>query len=73
MKSSIKIIKRKRDAEETKAKTSESDDKVAEPSAREITRTVKNWITEFKERKSNQSRSLPVLAALRQEPASPEL
>ena len=71
MKSSVKIVKRKQAEEATQANTPEAD-KPAEPSARDITRTVKGWITEFKQRKSTQSHSFPGLAGIATEPASRE-
>ena len=64
MKSSIKIIKRKQDAESNDLNTSKPE-KSVEPSTREMVSTVKSWIAELQQRKREQSSSfsqLPVIA-----------
>ncbi len=50
MKSSIKIIKRKRDDQPQESKPSESEDSV-ERGTREIVSTVKSWIAELQQKK----------------------
>ena len=58
MKSSIKIIKRKRDEGSNDLKTSTAEESV-ERSTREMVTTVKSWIVELQQRKRTQSHSLP--------------
>jgi hypothetical protein len=53
MKSSIKIIKLKRDEDPKDFKTSESENSV-ERNTREIVSTVKSWIAELQQRKRAQ-------------------
>jgi hypothetical protein len=69
MKSAIRIVKRKQ-AEDIVIADSPTAEKPTESSAREITRTVKGWITEFKQRKNTQSHSFPGRVAIATEPAS---
>ena len=53
LKSQIKLIKRSREIVPTD-RTAPSESKSVEPSAREITSVIKNWIADFKERKHSQ-------------------
>jgi hypothetical protein len=68
MKSSIKIIKRKRDEDVKESKTS-AGEKSVERSRREMVSTVKSWITELQERKSAQAHSLFHLVVTTKAPA----
>jgi hypothetical protein len=64
VKSSIKIIKRKREEDSNDLKASE-EKKPVEPSTREMVSTVKSWIAELQKRKRAQVHSfshLPVTA-----------
>jgi len=69
VKSSIKIIKRKRDEDSNDLKASEEKTPV-EPSTREIVSTVKSWIAELQQRKSVQRRSFSQLPVIATDPAS---
>ena len=62
MKSSIKIIKRKRDGKAKDSETAESE-KPVERGTREMVSTVKSWIAELQQRKSGQTRSFSPLTA----------
>ena len=68
MKSSIKIIKRKRDEDANDLKTSEGENSV-ERSTREMVRTVKSWIAELQERKRAQAHSFSRLTVTTTAPA----
>lgn len=70
MKSSIKIIKRKRDENSNDLKTSEVEKKSVERSTREMVSTVKTWIAEIQQRKRAQSQSLSHLTVFATTPAS---
>jgi hypothetical protein len=63
MKSSIKIIKQKRDEDSTELKTSEGE-KSVEQSTREMVTTVKSWIVELQQRKRAQASSFPQPSAV---------
>jgi len=52
LKSQIKVIKRNREIILT-ARPAPSESKPVEPSAREISNVIKNWIAESRKRKSN--------------------
>ena len=62
VKSSIRVIKRRRDADESDFKTSEDEISV-ERSTREMVSTVKSWIAELQERKRAQAHSFSPLTA----------
>ena len=64
MRSSIKIIKHKRDQDSIDLKPAESE-KSVEQSTREMVSTVKSWVAELQQRKRAQALvfpSLPVIA-----------
>jgi hypothetical protein len=63
MKSSIKIIKRKRDEDSIDLKPAESE-KSIEQSTREMVGTVKNWIAELQQRKRAQAHVFPQLPVI---------
>ncbi len=63
MKSSIKIVKRKR-AEHADDMNSSEGEKSVEQSTREMVSTVKSWIAELHERKRTQRHSLSELVSL---------
>jgi len=56
MKSSIKVVKRKRDEDANESKVSEGE-KSIERSRREMVTTIKSWITELQQRKRDQEHS----------------
>lgn len=62
VKSSIRVIKRRQDADESDFKTSEDEISV-ERSTREMVSTVKSWIAELQERKRTQAHSFSRLTA----------
>jgi hypothetical protein len=68
MRSSIKIIKRRRDDEAKDLKTSEGE-KSVEQSTREMVSTVKSWIAELQEQKRAQTHSLLNLVVTTTAPA----
>ena len=68
MKSSIKIIKRKRDEDADDLKTSAGEISV-ERGTREMVGTVKSWIVELRERKSAQAHSFAGLTVTTTAPA----
>ena len=63
MKSSIKIVKRKRDEDSNDLKTSEGE-KSVERSTREMVSTVKSWIAELQQRKRAQGHSFSDLSVI---------
>ena len=68
MKSSIKIVKRKRDEDSKDLRTSEGE-KSVERSTREMVSTVKSWIAELQERKRAQNQSFSHLTVFATDPA----
>ncbi len=63
MKSTVKIVKRKRGEDENDLKTAEPH-KSVERATREVVSTVKGWISELRQRKSGQSHSFAPLSAI---------
>ncbi len=62
MKSAIKIVKQKRNQEANEVPPEIK--KRVEPNPQKTRTTVKNWISEFQQRKRGQKLSLPILTML---------
>ena len=69
MKSSVKIIKRRRDEDSNDLKTSDGE-KPVERGTREMVSTVKSWITELQKRKGAQGHSFAHLTVVATAPES---
>jgi len=59
MTTQVKIVKKNR-SQETIATLDSEAQKPHEPNTRDMVRTIKSWVTEFQDRKRQQTHSLPV-------------